>query len=96
MERFYNLQLEKIFFLYALIRERDEKYNTTRICVKDTSSDLTKERKILLSVRTLYVVIELKQGKAWNEITYSSFKLFRSWNKLGGNSVKLLSCNHLC
>ena len=28
MERFYNLQLEKIFFLYALIRERDEKYNT--------------------------------------------------------------------
>ena len=96
MERFYNLQLEKIFFLYALIRERDEKYNTTRICVKDTSSDLTKERKILLSVGTLYVVIELKQGKAWNEKTYSSFKFFRSWNKLGGNSVKLLSCNHLC
>ena len=96
MGRFYNLKLEKIFFLYALIRERDEKYNTTRICVKDTSSDLTKERKILLSVGTLYVVIELKQGKAWNEKTYSSFKLFRSWNKLGGNSVKLLSCNYLC
>ena len=34
MERFYNLQLEKIFFLYALISERDEKYDTTRICVK--------------------------------------------------------------
>ena len=64
--------------------------------LKYTSSDLTKERKILLGVGTLYVVIELKQGKAWNEITYSSFKLFRSWNKLGGNSVKLLSCNHLC
>ena len=64
--------------------------------LKYTSSDLTKERKILLGVGTLYVVIELKQGKAWIEITYSSFKPFRSWNKLGGNSVKLLSCNHLC
>ena len=31
--------------------------------LKYTSSDLTKERKILLSVGTLYVVIELKQGK---------------------------------
>ena len=64
--------------------------------LKYTSSDLTKERKILLSVGTLYEVIELKQGKAWNDKTYSSFKFFRSWNKLGGNSVKLLSCNHLC
>ena len=92
MERFYNLQLEKIFFLYALIQSMI----LPESVLKYTSSDLTKERKILLSVGTLYVVIELKQGKAWNEITYSSFKFFRSWNKLGGNSVKLLSCNHLC
>ena len=96
MGRFYNLQLEKIFFLYALISERDEKYELPESVLKYTSSDLTKERKILLSVGTLYVVIELKQGKAWNEKTYSSFKFFRSWNKLGGNSIKLLSCNHLC
>ena len=30
------------------------------------------------------------------ELTYSLLKVFRSWNKSGGNSVKLLSCNHLC
>ena len=35
--------------------------------LKYTSSDLIKERKILLRVGTLYVVIALKQGKAWNE-----------------------------
>ena len=34
MGRFFNLQLENIFFLYALISESDEKYDTTRIYVK--------------------------------------------------------------
>ena len=36
------------------------------------------------------------KGKAWYELTYSSVRFFRSWNRSGGNSVKLLSCNHLC
>ena len=44
--------------------------------LKYTSSDLTKERKILLSVGTLYVVIELKKGKAWNEKNLQFFQVF--------------------
>ena len=36
------------------------------------------------------------KGKAWYELTYSSIRFSRSWNRSGGNSVKLLSCNHLC
>ena len=36
------------------------------------------------------------KGKAWYELTYSSVRFSRSWNRSGGNSVKLLSCNHLC
>ena len=39
--------------------------------------------------------MQLKE-KAWYELTYSSVRFSRSWNKSGGNSVKLLSCNHLC
>ena len=37
----------------------------------------------------------LSSNKGKLELTYSSFRFFRSWNKSGGNSVKLLSCNHL-
>ena len=37
----------------------------TESVLKYTSSDLIKERKILLSVGTLYVVIELKQGESF-------------------------------
>ena len=49
--------------------------------LKYTSSDLTKERKILQGVATRYVVIELKQGKVWNEIitanaNHTYFKLY--------------------
>ena len=36
------------------------------------------------------------KGESLVELTYSSFRFSRSWNKSGGNSVKLLSCNHLC
>ena len=38
----------------------------------------------------------LSSNKGKLELTYSSFRFFRSWNKSGGNSGKLLSCNHLC
>ena len=48
----------------------------TESVFKYTSSDLIKEKKILLSVGTLYVVIELKQGErfVWNNLQF--FQVF--------------------